>query len=194
MSRRTVNAILITHLVVVWTAVVFRIDRFPLTWAPMYSTYSHSNKLDRRVEDQARARRGFLVTHRDGSRSHVGVRQLNISKWIMARLYYQRAFGKGPIKHKQGNMNLGWLNRTVRGLGPDEPRFKVDWTKRLFWTLNKTLGYEPDDPRFIVRIKAKQERFEYDPATLALLDQSKKKRTLRWKEEWRPLWESGHRP
>jgi hypothetical protein len=191
MSRRMVNGILIAHLLVVWSAVVFRIDRYPLTWAPMYSTYSVSKTVKRRVEDQGRARRGFRVRLRDGSTGFVGVRELNISKWIMARVYYQRAFGKGPIKHRQGNQNLGALNRWVRGLGPDEPRFEVDWEPRLFWTLNKTLGREPGDPDFIVRIFAKDEKVEYDPGTLELLDRKKRKRTLKWREEWRVWWSHG---
>jgi hypothetical protein len=190
-SRRTVNLILIAHLILVWSAVVFRIDRYPLTWTPMYSTYSQSSTVKRRVEDQARARQGFRVKHRDGSTGHVGVRQLNISKWIMSRIYYQRAFGKGPIKHRQGNQNLGTLNRWVRGLGPDEPRFEVDWTPRLFWTLNRTLGRDPDDPKFIVRIKARETRVEYDPRTLELIDRKTRKSTLKWREEWREWWDDG---
>ncbi|MGH0038238.1 MAG: hypothetical protein ACQGVK_24670 [Myxococcota bacterium] len=191
MSRRTVNILLSVHLVVVWSAVVFRIDRYPLTWAPMYSTYSVSETVKRRVESQERARKGFRVRHRDGSSSFVGARDLNISKWIMSRVYYQRAFGKGPIKHRQGNQNLGALNRWIRGLGPDEPRFEVDWTPRLFWTLNKTLGFEPDDPEFIVRIFARDEKVEYDPASLELLDRRTRKRRLKWREEWREWWNDG---
>lgn len=191
MSRRTVNIVLVVHLIVVWSAVVFRIDRYPLTWAPMYSTYSVGKTVKRRVEDQQRAREGFRVKHRDGTIGHVGVRQLNISKWIMSRIYYQRAFGKGPIKHRQGNQNLGALNRWIRGLAPGEPRFEVDWAPRLFWTLNKTLGRDPDDPKFIVMIRAKDEKVEYDPATLELIDRRKRKRTLRWKEKWRRWWDEG---
>jgi phosphatidylserine/phosphatidylglycerophosphate/cardiolipin synthase-like enzyme len=35
--RETVATLLLVHALVVWLAVPFRIDEFPLTWAPMYA-------------------------------------------------------------------------------------------------------------------------------------------------------------
>ncbi len=191
MSRRLVNIVLIAHLLVVWSAVVFRIDRFPLTWAPMYSTFTPKTRVGRRIEDQGRARKGLRVTHRDGSTSRVGHRELNVSKWVMSRIYYQRAFEKGPVKHRQGNTNLGALNRWIHGVGEDELRFEVDWAPRLFWTLNKTLGHEPDDPGFIVGIRAAEEKVYYDPATLSQVDRKRRVSKLQWEEEWRHWWDHG---
>lgn len=37
MRRETVATLLLVHALVVWLAVPFRIDEFPLTWAPMYA-------------------------------------------------------------------------------------------------------------------------------------------------------------
>ena len=39
LSKRTVTWILAVQLFAVWSAVAVRIDRFPLTWAPMYAIY-----------------------------------------------------------------------------------------------------------------------------------------------------------
>ena len=37
MSRRAVSLLIAAHLAVTWLAFAFRIDEFPLTWAPMYA-------------------------------------------------------------------------------------------------------------------------------------------------------------
>lgn len=39
LSRRSVSFIILAHLIVAWGAVALRVDRFPLTWAPMYSLH-----------------------------------------------------------------------------------------------------------------------------------------------------------
>lgn len=189
MTRRTVSLILVAHLVVVWSAFVLRIDRFPLTWAPMYSTFKRSETLSRRAENQDQAKQGLRVTRRDGSKGFVGADELNISKWIMSRIYYQRAFGKGPVKHAQGNRSLGAFNRWFWGIEEGEEYFSADWERRLFWTLNKTLGHEPDDPKFIVKIRADSERVYYDIRDLRFLRRKSKMSVLHWDEEWSARWQ-----
>ncbi|MFQ5504949.1 MAG: hypothetical protein ACE5F1_09170 [Planctomycetota bacterium] len=189
MDRRAVNLLLVTHLLIVWMGMLFRIDRFPLSWAPMYSVFEPRDRFKVKVMKRKRIKRGFKVTRRDGSTDRVGVEELNIPFGNMRRLYAQRAFGKGPPKHTQGNAKLGPMNRWIRGLGEDEPNFpRVDWDWRLFLSLNKTLGHEPSSPRFITRIKASIERVELSGEDLSLLKRKKKKAVLAWNDEWQARW------
>ncbi len=68
-------------------------------------------------------KKGFRVTHRDGSISYVSYKDLNIPKPNFRRLYNAIIFGHDPPKHKQGNTSLGSVNRWVRGLDDNEPDF-----------------------------------------------------------------------
>lgn len=173
MQRHTVNWILITYLIVVWSAVIFRVDRFPITWVPMYSVYKPSDTISSKVWDKKRFKKGLKVTRRDGSTGYVSHKDLNIPKPNFKRLYYSRAFGTGPPKHNQGNTALEAYNRWIRGLGPEEKNFSVDWEWRMFWTVNKTLGYEPDDPQFITKIETYKDSRYYKKADLLRGDTSK---------------------
>ena len=188
MSRRAVNRFLVVYLVVIWTAVLLRIDQFPLTWASMYSVFSPKPHTMVRTVDKEQLKRGFFVTQRDGTTGWIGVRELNIPKWNMFRLYYQRAFGSGPNTHTQGNANLDRLSRWVRGLQEGEPNFAAEWDWRLFWSLNKTLGREPSDPDFIVRIQASFEQAQYAVPEVRLTRRRTNQADLNWKEEWRERW------
>ena len=38
-NKRTITLILVAYLTIIWAAVIFRIDQFPLTWVLMYSVY-----------------------------------------------------------------------------------------------------------------------------------------------------------
>jgi hypothetical protein len=190
-TRRTVTTILLLYLAVVWTAVLLRIDHFPLTWVPMYSVFKPHARLALRAEDAGQVRRGFRVRHRDGSTGWVGPEQLNISKWTMRRLYYKRAFDKGAPKVDQANQNLSPFLRRLYGLEPGEERYDADWEWRLFWSLNKTLGYEPDDPGFIVRIRAEKTGVFYSVPDLRFVKRKTRKSTIHWKEEWRSRWDAG---
>jgi len=193
-SRRTVNGIIVLYLIVVWAAVIFRIDRFPLTWVPMYSVYEPSETISAKVWDKNKYGKGIFVTHRDGTTSYVSPKDLNIPKPNFRRLYYSRIFGSAPPKHKQGNTELGTMNRWVRGLDEDEPNFSVDWEWRMFWTLNKTLRHEPSDQKFIVQMEADYQRRIYRKADLLKGDISKveiqtRKALMEWNDEWLPRWE-----
>lgn len=189
MSRSAVNRFLLIYFLAVWGAVGFRVDHFPLTWAPMYSVYEPKEQFRIRVLDKIRIKRGFRVTHRDGSTSRIGPRELNIPFRNMRRLYAQRAQGKPPPKHEQANAALSALNRWVRGLEEEEPAFEpVEWDWRLFWSLNKTLGYEPDDAGFITRIEASTEVVYFARSDLRLVNRKEKRATLEWDETWRDRW------
>jgi hypothetical protein len=188
MTQQTVSRLLVAFFIIQWGAVLFRCDRFPLTWAPMYSSYKGGAEVRVRVADPDTFLRGFLVTRRDGSTAWVGAEALNVPKWNMYRLYTQRAFKDNPNTHSNGNRNIDPLNRWIRGLEEGEPAFTTEWDWRTFWTLNKTLGHDPDDAEFIVRIQADYVRLYY-----MLYEQRLDRRTtettdLRWNEDWRERW------
>lgn len=196
MNRRTVNIILVLYWIIIWSAVIFRIDRFPLTWVPMYSVYQPSEFISTSIKDKAAMRKGLRVTRRDGSTGYVSYKDLNIPKPNFRRLYYSRIFGTAPPKHKQGNTELGAINRLVRGLDEDEPNFSVDWDWRMFWTLNKTLRLEPTDPKFIIRMESSKQRRVYRKADLSKGDASKveiqtHEAVIDWKDQWVKRWNHG---
>lgn len=193
MSRNTVNIMLVVYLLVVWTAVAVRCDRFPLTWVPMYSTYTPNESIPVVVIDRNNMERGLLVTRRDGSKGYVTREELNIPRTHFWRLYYQRMFGAPPAKHTQGNMSLGAVNRWLRGLEEGEPNFSADWDWRIIRSLNKTLGHEPSDPAFIVGAETEYEVVRYQKRNLLERDVGSPERvTLRahpqWKDEWVQRW------
>jgi hypothetical protein len=189
LNRKSVNRFLVVWLLVVWSGFVFRVDRFPLTWVPMYSHYEPEGSESRhRIVDQEAMQRGLEVTRRDGSTGFVGNAELNIPKWNMYRLYYQRAHGQQAVKHRHGNTPLAAYNRWLRGLEEGEPNYVNDGEFLLFQSLNKTLGLEPDDAGFIVRIQAsadyvvyRRNDFHYSKTETRLAD-------LRWNEDWRRRW------
>jgi len=194
LSRRTITCLLVLYWIVVWAAVIFRIDYFPLTWVPMYSVYAPSDTISAKVWDKDQYKKGLKVTHRDGSISYVSYKDLNIPKPNFRRLYYSRIFGTAPPKHKQGNTELGPLNRWIRGLDKGELYFSVDWEWRMFWTINKTLGHEPPDPQFIIRMETQHQKRIYRKADLFHGHTSKfelitNHALIEWKDSWVPRWE-----
>lgn len=193
MSRSTVTRILVVYLLVVWTAVLVRCDRFPLTWVPMYTTYVPSESIAVVVLDEERMKQGLFVTRRDGSTDYLTRKDLNLSKLHFWRLYYQRMFGAGPAKHRQGNMNLGSFNRWIRGLKEGAANFSAEWDWLILRSLNRTLGHEPSDPKFIVRAQTEYEIVRYLKKDLLKKDLSKAERlpqhaSIEWKEEWLKRW------
>ncbi len=189
MSRSAVNRFLLIYFLTVCGAVVFRIDYFPLTWAPMYSVYEPKQQFRVRVLSKKQIRRGFRVTHRDGSGGSIGPRELNIPFGNMRRLYAQRAFGKAPPKHEQANAALSAANRWIRGLDDEDSAYEpVEWDWRLFSSVNKTLGHAPDDPGFITRIESSTEVAYFSRPDLRLVERKKKRVTLDWDERWRDRW------
>lgn len=193
MTRTTVTGILAIYFVIVLTAAIIRVDRFPLTWVPMYSTYKPRPDITARVVDEERMEKGLFITRRDGSTGYIGKQDLNISKWHFWRLYYQRMFGIGPAKHRQGNMNLSSFNRWIRGLEEGELNFSAEWDWRILHSLNRTLGYTPSDPQFIVRAEADYEqlRFLKQDVLKGNMSAAERKRlhaTVLWKDEWNERW------
>jgi hypothetical protein len=187
-TRKQVNWLLALFFLIHWGAVLFRIDRFPLSWAPMYSSYSREPEMKVRVADEEKFMRGFFVTRRDGTTDWIGAELLNVPKWNMYRLYTQRAFKDDSNKYTNGNSAIDPLNRWIRGLAEGEPAFTIEWDWRMFWSLNKSLGLDPNDPEFIVRIQADFTRVYYDMRELRLARTVTEETDLRWKDEWAERW------
>lgn len=195
-SKRTTSLILVVYLSIIWAAVIFRIDYFPLTWVPMYSVYEPSEIISTSIKDKAAIKKGFRVTHRDGSISYVSYKDLNMPKPNFGRLYNAIIFGHDPPKHKQGNTSLGLINRWIRGLDDNERNFSVDWEWRMFWTINKTLRLEPGDPQFITRIESSHQKRVYKKADLLKGDTHKVEIqtntvVIDWQEQWIERWNHG---
>lgn len=66
MTRVTVTRILIVYFAIVFTAAFIRVDRFPLTWVPMYTTYTPRPDITVRGVDHERMARGLFVTRVTG--------------------------------------------------------------------------------------------------------------------------------
>jgi hypothetical protein len=186
-SKRAITGLLVVHLVLCWTAVVLRIDRFPLTWAPMYSVYVPKEGTEYKTTHKNRRfvlRKGWKATHRDGSTSWVSGRMLNVPRRGIWRLYYQRTYGKGPPRHKQANHDAGTVDRWLWGLEPGEDFVDRNWPRRLFESINKTFGHRPEDPQFIVELTAQSERLVFDLETDEFKGREPRNRTIRWKDKW----------
>jgi len=188
LTRRNVNRLLVAWLCVTWGAVLVRSDSFPLTWAPMYSSWEPHEVTSNRVVEDAVYMRGMLVTRRDWSTGYVGARELNIVRNHMYRLYYQRTFGQPPVTWAHGSQSLGAFNRWIRGLEAGEEGPPDDTEFRVFRSLNKTFGLDPDDPVFIVRVQASFDVLyrRFDDVSKVWRDTSRA--DLRWDESWRERW------
>jgi len=187
LTRRSVSAILALHLAVAWTAVVLRIDRFPLTWAPMYSIYRPRESSEYRVVEKDRrfvARKGWKATHLDGSTSWVSRRAINVPMRSMWRLYYERTWGKQPPRYTQLNHDSGTIDRWLWGLAPGEPFEEVDWRRRLLVCINRSLGHRPGDPDFIVELQAKSNLLVFDGRTFDLVEERPRNKRIHWSAEW----------
>lgn len=172
---------------ILWIAVLFRIDRFPLSWAPMYSVWAPSTRdvySVKHIEKSWLEDYGWRATHRDGTQSWVNRRDLNVRKSSMRRMYYRRTRGKGPPKEGHYNHDAGTFDRWLWGLAPGEPYYEINWHRRLFESINKTYGYHPADLRFIVRLEAKGEKLMFRRDTLEFLGTTDYSVEARWNEAW----------
>ncbi len=72
LQRSHVTRVLVFYFAVLWGAMILRVDRSPLTWAPMYSSYKYTPVFEARVVDKDSLEMGFLVTRADGSQAPCG--------------------------------------------------------------------------------------------------------------------------
>jgi hypothetical protein len=168
-------------------AVFFRIDRFPLSWAPMYSVYTPStaSELGFTYRDKAwLAEYGWLATKRDGSTEWVNQKRANLPTRNMWRLYYQRTRGKGPPKYTHMNHDANTIDRWIFGLEPGEKYIDIDWHRRLLVAVNKTFGRHPANADFIVSLEAKAKHYVLDRETLAYKGMKDSDSVATWDEAW----------
>jgi hypothetical protein len=186
-TKRRITYILILYFAVVWAAALLRIDRFPLSWAPMYSIYEASTdpEIRRRLVDKKYLKEmGWKAIHRDGTTSRVTQRDLNIRTSSMRRLYYKRTFGEAPASHRHLNHDAGTLDRRLFGLAPGEPYYVVNWHQRMLRSINRTLRHEPEDGKFIVRLEASTRTMVFDRETFDLLREEDEVAIATWDEAW----------
>lgn len=188
MDKRAVSAMLASHLLVCWVAVVLRIDRFPLTWVPMYSVYRSEDEFVYKVTYHDKTwlwEKGWLATRRDGTTEWLSRRAANLPHRTMRRLYYQRTRGGAPPRYRHTNHDANTLDRWLWGLEPGEPYVEIDWQRRLLVAVNKTWGRRPSDPDFIVSLEARAERFVFDRESLEFLGVEPRRSVAVWDEAWR---------
>ncbi len=121
---------------------VFRLDYFPMTWAPMYSAVIASDDYVVSSMDKDKLKEnGFLVKHQDGTRSKVNYKDLNIPFRSFWRIYSQRPYHIGPQVHRFA----------INEDGPYDV-IKKDWEKLVFDIINKTLAYDTTHPKYVVEV------------------------------------------
>lgn len=190
LSQRAVSVLLATHLLVVWTAVALRVDRYPLTWAPMYTDTKEKKSAPKPTTTVKLKDNGFLesngwhATHRDGTRSWVKRSDINVVSRNMWRLYYERTFGKTSPKYKQLNSDSGNFDRWLFGLEPGEPFVKPNPQRDLLVSINRTLGHRVEDPAFIVELEATMVKRVIERATGEEVDRRSWTIRVPWEDAW----------
>ncbi len=179
MTKNAVSIFLIIYIAYLLVAVIFRLDYFPMTWAPMYSAVKSTDDYKITVLDKKQLKeKGFVVKHRDGSASTVVSEDLNIPFRNFYPLYSQRIYSIGPPKHRRAIDQYGKVNAV-----------DIDWETRLFNSLNQTFGYNENDPKFIVEISASKTILFYKNSKTDLtLDRSIHDTiTIAWKQPGKAL-------
>jgi hypothetical protein len=181
MSRRAVNAVLITHLLIVWGAFVMRVDLFPLTWAPMYTVIEHRGTVDVPEWDRTKTLRAL---RRDGQVEQISQADLNIPLLSYWRLYYERAFHRAPNVHQHANAPMETWCYMVRGIPEGQPLYQRDWARRVLTSVNATLGRREAAPDFIVSMEAHATVAHFaqgDPDAWSTTEEVSR---LVWNESW----------
>ncbi len=187
MNQRTVTRILLVYWLIGLVAVVLRIDRFPLTWAPMYSVFTPRKSevmMTNHIDKKRLKTHGFRATQRDGTTRWVSQRDLNVRSSSMRRMYNRRAAGGGSAPYNHLNHDSGTIDRWLWGLEPGEHFEYVDWKRRLIVSVNKTLGLEPASPQFIVRLEASWERYVFHLESREQLESVFVEHVVEWDEAW----------
>jgi hypothetical protein len=187
MSKAHVSRLLALWFLVLWTAVLIRSDRFPLTWAPMYSamTPNTSNVHKSLLQDRKRLdEQGFRVTYLNGEESWLPRRPLNLPKRSMWRYYYHASWNRNTARVSYNNLRLTDFERRIWGLGPDEDYEVIDWHRRLFHAVNRTLGRGPQDDCFIVRFEAHKVTQQFVMKTLESLEPIHDSASAEFDAEW----------
>lgn len=174
-TKRRASAVVLGHVALTWFAVAFRVDAFPLTWAPMYSVLAFEDVIVVRAWNDEDLSRGLVGRRRNGARELVTRRDLNLPRLAFWRLYYERAFGRDPNKLLHANAPF---ERRIFG-----PPGNANWEWRVLRSVNQTLGRAEADDTFLVelRVRAQTHRF----ARTTLRHRSKPEvAILRWNDAW----------
>lgn len=154
MSKRAVTAVIVGFHIVTFGAVFLRIDTFPLTWVPMYSLFHGEQDLTVPVGNKIKTKRGFKAVTTSGEIEFIAQKDLNIPKAAFRRIYYERAFGKGPPKHLRERVQLNSVSNAIFDLWYPDPATSVDWGPRLLNMLNETLDRKIGDENYITEVTA----------------------------------------
>ncbi|MFT5441391.1 MAG: hypothetical protein ACI8W3_000432 [Myxococcota bacterium] len=182
LSQKTVGRIVAGHVAIVWLAMAMRVDHLPFTWAPMFANAHSFEGPEVAVELRDRNHlkdNGWRVTRQDGAQSWLKARDLDIGTSRMAALYYGRTFGL-----PKQTFELGPIDRIFLGDGPRGDGEGAGWKRRLFASLNKTLGHEPADPGFIVALEATGRMQLFDTKSLELLRLDSRDIRITWDPTW----------
>ena len=155
--RSKVNIVLLTFFGLTIGAVIFRIDYFPLTWVPMYSDYKYGPSMSVPVGDLNKMNRGFEVKRQNGHVDFIGPKELNIPASRFRRIYYQRAFGEGPVQYFRFRRGMSRMNLALHDWISPITTESIDWQQRVLRSLNETFYLTPGDPDFIISAKAQSD-------------------------------------
>jgi hypothetical protein len=187
MTRRAVAILLCLHAAVVWLAVPFRVDEFPLTWAPMYAVQPKPEHGVWSVvlKDRERLdREGWRGERADGGEEWIRRADLNVPTRNRWRLYFERTWLKGSPRYKHKNSGEWTLDRWLLGIPPGAPIFSEDWERRLLTSVNATLGRRPGEPQFLVALRAERGRMHFDSRTFERRADTRERAEVRWRSEW----------
>lgn len=187
MKKRTVAILLAAHAVVTWLAVPFRIDEFPLTWAPMYAvqTTNQAGVWSVVLKDRERLDTdGWRALRADGGEERVRRTDLNVPTRSMWRLYFERTWKKAPPRHKHKNAGGATLDRWLLGLPPGAPIYSANWERRLLTSVNHTLGRAPGEPSFIVSLSAERVRMHFAADSMRKVGETRERAAVNWRPEW----------
>lgn len=179
-TRHGVVAFLVAHGLVVWGAFLLRVDRFPLSWAPMYTVLREGPVLSVPVWDRTAT---LLATRRDGATEALDADALNIPSLSFWRLYYKRMVGRGPAKHDHERVDEPW-NRSVRHALSLDTHAEVRWDRRVLESINRTLGRDVDAPDFIICVQARAEHLRFERGVEARFERADIVSVYRWDESW----------
>lgn len=183
-SKRQVSWFVIAYMCLMWSAVAFRIDSFPLSWAPMYSVLRHGDEVFVRVWNDDDLSAGFDARRRDGGSERVTREDLNLPRTAFWRLYYERAFGQDPNKIMHQNAPKGPVNRWLRGLEEGELEHPTNWEWRVLRSVNRTLGREPGAPDFIVELRARARTLYFARENTRDWRGADELAVLLWRDDW----------
>jgi hypothetical protein len=186
-TQRRVAVALGLHTLVVWLAMAFRIDEFPLTWAPMYSVQPQIQHGTWSVVWKDRAyldREGWRAVRADGREERVRRSDLNVTTRNMWRLYYERTWRQAPPRYKHKNAGGATLDRLALGLPAGAPIYTADWERKLLTSVNRTLARSPGAGDFIVALHAERVRMHFDSRSLRKVGESRESAVVRWRSAW----------